>query len=339
MGPLLMSVTPLSQSMTFPADYTAALQGLAYTIRTETGLLRLDGDDRLPFLDRQSTNALKSLPAGRLVPTVLTSPTARILDVLHVFADADTLVVITLPGRGRETARFLQGKVFFMDQVIVRDESAAWVQFDLLGPRLAALWEAWGLASAPGNQSAIHITHAEAGDAWLLHGNGLALQGYVLLAPAAQAAVWEAVLQAASAVALAPRHYEILRIESAMPGPATELTADYTPLEANLRFAIADNKGCYTGQEIIARQITYDKVTKTLVGLRLSAMVVPGTQLFGAEKIVGVVTSVAESPRCGPVALAYVRRDQSHRGNELHAQNEQNAITATVVTPPCPFDP
>ncbi|MBI3957498.1 MAG: aminomethyl transferase family protein, partial [Chloroflexi bacterium] len=103
--------------------------------------------------------------------------------------------------------------------------------------------------------------------------------------------------------------YENRRIELGRPAPGAELTGEYNPLEAGLAWAVADNKGCYTGQEIIARQITYDKVTKTLVGLRSDAPLPVGAEVTANGRAVGVVTSSGFSPALGgPLALAVVKR-------------------------------
>jgi folate-binding protein YgfZ len=115
-------------------------------------------------------------------------------------------------------------------------------------------------------------------------------------------------LAARGVIALSAEAYNVLRIEAGRPGPAQELTSDYTPLEANLDRAISSIKGCYSGQEVIARQITYDKVARRLVGLRLAAPVAVGAAVTVEGRTVGTITSAAESPQFGAIALAVVRR-------------------------------
>ncbi|NOZ49957.1 MAG: hypothetical protein GXP37_07910, partial [Chloroflexi bacterium] len=94
-----VSVIKLSTHSSFSTDYAAALQGTAYSIRTGAGLLTLTGAVRLPFLDRQTANAIKSVVPGDVITTVLTSATARILDGLHVFATADGPAALPLHDR------------------------------------------------------------------------------------------------------------------------------------------------------------------------------------------------------------------------------------------------
>ena len=98
-----------------------------------------------------------------------------------------------------------------------------------------------------------------------------------------------------------------------------------------MAWACAENKGCYTGQEIIARQITYDKVTRTLVGLRSAALLAPGAAVAAEGREVGRVTSAAFSPQLqAPVALAIVKRPYNAVGTTVVV----NGVEATVAALP-----
>ena len=110
------------------------------------------------------------------------------------------------------------------------------------------------------------------------------------------------------------------------------MTEDYNPWEAGLGRAIHMDKGCYIGQEVIARLDTYDKIKQHLVGLRLPAgdLPAPGQPLRDDRREVGRITSTADSPTLGPIALAYVRRDACDAGTELALDQGR----ATVVTLP-----
>jgi folate-binding protein YgfZ len=99
------------------------------------------------------------------------------------------------------------------------------------------------------------------------------------------------------------------------------LVEAYTPLEVGLDNYISDSKGCYTGQEIIARQVTYGKVTKHLVGLALSDVIEPGGNLEMDGKSIGTLTSIAQSPRFGVIGLGVVRRPHHEVRTELRASS------------------
>ena len=129
--------------------------------------------------------------------------------------------------------------------------------------------------------------------------------------------------------------YQVRRIELGRPEPGAELTGEYSPLEAGLAWACAENKGCYTGQEIIARQITYDKVTRVLVGLVGDAPLSPGASLSADGRDVGTITSTAYSPLLGaPIALAIVKRPHDVPGSELQSEGKSVRVTALPFSVP-----
>ena len=102
------------------------------------------------------------------------------------------------------------------------------------------------------------------------------------------------------------RIWEQLRIQQGRPTPDRELTDDYNPLEAGLWKTISFEKGCYIGQETIARLNTYKGVKQQLWGVRLQATVEPGTVVRVGEEKVGKLTSFTETDQ-GPFGLAYIR--------------------------------
>ena len=148
--------------------------------------------------------------------------------------------------------------------------------------------------------------------------------GYEILAPAAHADEVIAGLVDAGAVTVDDDVYEIRRIELGRPKPGAELVETYNPLESGMAWVCAENKGCYTGQEIIARQVTYDKVTKTLVGLRSSALLEPGAAVTAEGRVVGKVTSAAYSPALdAPIALAILKRPHNTPGSQVMVNDTQ----------------
>jgi folate-binding protein YgfZ len=160
--------------------------------------------------------------------------------------------------------------------------------------------------------------------------------GVRLLLPAANLAAIENFLDQSGAAQLSDEEYSILRIESGLPAGGAELTEDYTPLETGLAAAISGTKGCYTGQEVIARQVTYDKVAQHLCGLRLTRRAQPGERLWAPDgSPVGKVTSVATSPRIGEIALAVVKRPHHEPGSDLWVGEAlESAMEGRVVSLP-----
>ena len=106
--------------------------------------------------------------------------------------------------------------------------------------------------------------------------------------------------------ALGEQAWEQLRILQGRPMPGTELTENYNPLEAGLWHTVSFNKGCYIGQETIARLNTYNGVKQQLWGLKLSQAAQPGAILSVAEQKVGVLTSIVETAE-GFFGLGYLK--------------------------------
>ncbi len=281
------------------------------------GYLRIQGEDRIAFLQRQTTNDLHLLRPGRAVLTVLTTPTARILDVLYVTPQVEALGVLTLPGRRESTARYLKSRIFFMDKVTVMDASAEIAQFDLIGPGASITLRQFGIEPAlQPNQFAQGAYEGASLQALALEpAFGL---GVRLLLPVEVAEAWQAHFAATGVARLSEEEYSLLRIEAGLPAADAELSEEYTPLEVGLEVAVSETKGCYTGQEVLARQVTYDKVTQRLCGLRLERRARPGARIWAADgSPVGKVTSTATSPRFGEIALGVVKRPYHEPGTML----------------------
>lgn len=316
--------------------YEAAHHGAAVYRVPEGGALRIAGADQRDFIQRQTTNDIRPLSPERSVQTVLTSPTARILDVWRLVLAGDAITAITLPGRGPATLGYLQKRIFFKDQVTVADASAEIVQFELFGPAAADALVHMGLEAAPAPEAVVTLP-IEDGIAHVI-GAPEVFGGYLLVVPAERVGDMAKRLAAAGAEPITPAAYDVLRVELGRPGPAHELTDEHTPLEANLDAAISDSKGCYTGQEIIARQITYDKVTKRLVGIRLAGPCAPGDAVQVDGRSAGAITSVADSPQHGLLALAVIKRPHFEPGTEVTILGgEDGAETSTGTVAALPF--
>ena len=122
------------------------------------------------------------------------------------------------------------------------------------------------------------------------------------------------------------------RIEAGRPIPGAELTDAYNPLESGMAWVCADDKGCYTGQEIIARQVNYDKITKTLVGLVSDKALVDGAEVQADGRNMGTVTSAAYSPALGKfIALAVIKRPANELGTAVSAGGQPAVVVAATV--------
>jgi folate-binding protein YgfZ len=310
--------------MTKSNGYQAALQGSAYFVQPQAGFLRLTDSGRVDFLQRQTTNDLRQLSVDRLVSTVLTSPIARIIDVFSVIEEVESLGVLSLPGRAAETAKFLRTRIFFTDKVRVDDISTDIVQILLVGPQINHILEELGVQK-PAPENLIRWEFAGTLVTIIGQQTPVGIQYHFVAPVTASKAITDA-LEAAGAVSLDAESFEILRVETGQPGPQGELVDSYTPLEVGLGDLISDSKGCYTGQEVIARQITYDKVAKNLVGIKFSSPAAVSAELNADGKSAGILTSAADSPRFGLIGLAVVRRQYAEIGTKFSVVDKDDSI-------------
>jgi folate-binding protein YgfZ len=301
----------------------------AYFQHEDPGYLRISGPDRLAFLQRQTTNDIGLLSPDHPLITVLTSPAGRILDVLWVIDEGDeTYGVLTLPGMGDQTAEFLNSRIFFMDKVSIEKSSDDLIQIDLFEDGISDLLQELGRPGDSVEKNLFATNLAEIPVRILTHNE----MGPRFLVPGGYGEQVIAVFEKMNSQQLSAEDYEILRVERGIPAAGHELVEDYTPLEIGFRWAISENKGCYTGQEVIARQVNFDKVTRQLVGLTIEGTPHTGDTLYTQEnnQPAGKITSQTLSPRFGVIALAVIKRPFHQPGTKL-SLNEGDPVLKAVT--------
>lgn len=288
----------------------------SFYLRDNAGVLTLGDADRVDFLQRMTTNNIARLASGDAAVTILTSPVAKIVHVFTVLAREDSLLLLPAEGEGAALAKHLRGQIFFLDKVKVQDVSDQWRRVRFFGENAADVARAAGLSV-----SALDDRWQETDGMIALTQQKYEMPGIELLIPTDKVDTTLAALAANGATSLeSGALYTAARIAAGRPGAGSELSGEYSPLEVGMEWACADDKGCYTGQEIIARQRTYDKVTRTLVMLTADTLLEAGTPLLAEGREVGKVTSAALDPARGvPVALAVVKRPHNANGSRLLA--------------------
>ena len=314
--------------MTHYDEYHAARTGAALRDAQTSFRLYMRGADHLDFLHRMTSNDFHNLQLGHGLEAVFIEQRARILDLATCYRGPDTTVLILSPD-SRATIPAWLDRFIFAEALELADRTDETAMFELIGPhavRLVAHLLDADLAKFQDHQ----LLDPQVVDGlWLARTAGPGLRAFG--PPAAVEALWQR-LTAAGAHPIGAATWEILRVEQGLPLLGRELTQDYNPWEAGLDRAIHLDKGCYIGQEVIARLDTYDKVKQHLVGLRLSDAELPATgqPLRDGAREVGRITSAVHSPSLGPIALAYVRRSACAEGTALDVDGAQ----ATVVSLP-----
>ena len=309
-------------------EYHAARTGAALRDAQASFRLYMRGTDHLDFLHRMTSNDFHNLQLGHGCEAVFIEQRARILDLATCYRGPDTTVLILSPD-SRATIPAWLDRFIFAEALELADRTDETAMFELIGPhavRLVAHLLDADLAKFQDHQ----LLDPQVVDGlWLARTAGPGLRAFG--PPAAVEPLWQR-LTAAGAHPIGAATWEILRVEQGLPLLGRELAQDYNPWEAGLDRAIHLDKGCYIGQEVIARLDTYDKVKQHLVGLRLSDAELPATgqPLRDGAREVGRITSAVHSPSLGPIALAYVRRSACAEGTALDVDGAQ----ATVVSLP-----
>ena len=308
---------------------------------TDYGCLKATGEDTLDLINRLSTNKVEHLEPGHWAPTVLTTDRGRIVDLLCVVHAGDHVLLITSPGQQQPVIEWLD-KYTIMEDLEVEDVSRSTAVVALAGVGAdAVLGQAEDEPEYLPGRIYPAATVTVGGSEAIAVGRplgGLPCRLLILPGDAADA-VTGALAEAGAATADAD-HWETLRVGSGNPAFGSEMGEPYNPLEAGLIGAIDFTKGCYIGQEVIARLDSYDRVQKYLAVLRFSdgADATVGASLAHEGRTAGTVTSLYRTPGGELRGLGYVRTAAAEPGQTLELQAPASG-TATVEDTPKLFGP
>jgi tRNA-modifying protein YgfZ len=298
--------------------------GAGLVDRSERGKLALTGPDAKAFLNGQVSNDIESLSAGHGCYATLLTPKGRMLADLRVLDCGDELWLdterVALQSVFDAIRRFSIGYEIGLEKRTLEQ-----ALFSLIGPQARHVAGATALV-AEHDSVAARIGGADV----LLVATDL---GADAVCATDDATAVRAALEDAGAVTVDEDAAEVLRVESGRPRYGVDLDDSVIPQEAGLNDrAVSFTKGCYVGQETVARLHYRGKPNRHLRGLRLSAPVAPGGELRLDDRIVGRVSSSVVSPLLGPIALALVRRE-APPGTRVNT----GAVSAEVVE--LPFTP
>ena len=300
--------------------------------RSHWGRILITGADRLRFLHNQTTNAFQQLSPGQGCDTVFISSTARTLDLASAFVDQESVLLLVSPNMAPELIAWMDRYIFFADKVTLSDHTDNTFAITLLGPDTEQLLTQLGLPtpnSAPCSHANGTCPTLNNSPIQVIQGTGLTTPGYTLIGPRDTGAALKQWLLNAGTTQLSPEQWEVLRIRQGRPMPGQELTDKDNPLEAGLWHTISFDKGCYIGQETIARLNTYQGVKKQLWGFQLSKRVPAGASINLEGASIGKLTSIAADQE-GIWGLGYLRTKAGGLGLTVDVEN----ATAQVLELP-----
>jgi folate-binding protein YgfZ len=305
------------------AQYRQLREECGLLDRSARGKLLFKGSEAAEYLQGQLTNDIEALDAGEGCYAALLDRKGHMQSDMRVLRLAEGEILVdteaeALPVARRHLEMYKVGR-----EVEVEDVTEARALLSLIGPRSAEL-----SGAPPLPEHACEPLSVE-GVECLAVGTAL---GIDLISAAAEAERLGAALSDAGAVEVSSEAVEILRIEAGTPRFGAEMDSSTMPAEAGIVATAVDfEKGCYIGQETVARLHYRGKPNRRLRGLRLSVPVAPGTALAIGEKEVGRVGGSCVSPIHGPIALAILRRE-AEPGAELAVG--EDGVTAQVVDLP-----
>ncbi|HEU5181944.1 MAG TPA: glycine cleavage T C-terminal barrel domain-containing protein [Candidatus Polarisedimenticolia bacterium] len=293
--------------------------------------VRLEGKDRIDFLHRLTTNDLLSAAPGQGRYTVFLNTRGRVMDLVLALVLDEAVLLIPSPGNAEPIRALLDGYLFREEVTLRCDEDLAGGL--LFGGGARAVLERATGDPLPGGDIGDHrpcrIAGVDGRVARILPMQGDTFR--LVFDRNALGAVEGALLNGGGAPA-SESDLESFRVEAMLPALGRELSEEFNPWEVSLDRAINLQKGCYLGQEVVARLHTYRKVQRRLVGLELSGGIprLPAP-LFDGEQNAGIITSAAPAPDGNRwLALGVVRAALCKPGQELRSEPSDAPITCRV---------
>jgi tRNA-modifying protein YgfZ len=312
--------------------------GVGYLDASFWGRLEVKGRDALDLLHRLSTNDLAGVQPGSAVGAILTTDKGRIEALLIVARLKDRLLVIVPPGSEERTVSWIQ-KYTIMEDITIRDVTTDTIMASLVGDKLSSMvlrrfgfeTQSQGvrLVDLPwGEVLAVRIDIATFPQLFLIADSERAESFFIWLEALADAEGWKRT---------GIHAFETYRISRGLPMTGHELTGDFNPYDVNLLGFVSYTKGCYIGQEVIARIDTYQKDRYGLRGILLEGPADAGLlpmEIMKENEIVGWLTSsstVAMQPYYPGLAVV---RNNIQSGTPVRISAVGLHIAGTVVDLP-----
>jgi len=321
-----------------PAEqYRAVREAAAVIDRSSVGKAEVEGRDRASFLQGMLSNDVKALAPGQGCAAAFLDAHGKVMALLRVYALSDRLL-LELPAGLTQKTLLLLDKYLISEKAAFEPLDEAYAVLSVQGAQAPALIA--GLAGAPMDLAPhAHVEATLAGIATRVVQRsefGVRPGFFLWAAPDAMPAL-RAAVEGAGATPVEPAVGEVLRVEAGEPVYGQDVDESVILPETNLEHLVSYTKGCYIGQEVVARVKYRGHVNRALTGLTLEGdrVPTPGAPLFAGEREIGRVTSAVRSLGLGaPIALGYVRREHLEPGSAVAVRIEDILVPARVTPPP-----
>lgn len=315
-------------------EYWTLGKSAGFADLSHLGVLSIEGKERLPFLNGLVTNDLGKLTPNNGIHSLLLNPKARVVADLYFYARDENFLADTgdVPAQGVKS--FLD-RFIVTEDVRLSDLTDQLVRLTVQGPRAGDVIKTVLEVDVRGLQS---FQHLSLGPSIVVNRDRTGFGGYDLFIPRDEAEpVWQGLLLEGQETGAAPvglSALEVYRIENVVPKMGLDVNENTIVLEAGYADAISYSKGCYMGQEVVARATHIGRVNKRLVKMQLETetLAEPGSTLLYESKEVGKLTSSAYSPRAKTVvALGYVSRELARENANLIVKTAGLTVPARIT--------
>ena len=328
------------------SEHEAVRRGVGVADLSHRGKLRVTGEDRVKWLQSVISNDILPLkPAQGLYSSFLTHK-GKMLTYFRVYALPDSLLLEDVGEIGDTTFQTLRKFLLYGTKAKMASLTDSYSHFLISGPKAVDLVKAAFGMDPSGLKALEFLSHGEAGrEALMIRTEETGETDIEIIMPSEPAEcldeTWKRIWEAGKALGALPfgtATRESLRIEAGLPKAGAELTEEIVPPEANLEGkAFSLSKGCYPGQEVVARMDTYGSVRRKLSGLTIKDGALParGAKIFSGDREVGWISSAVFSPTLKTaIALGFPLRDFSQPGTALTVEIEGQRHEATVQSLP-----
>jgi tRNA-modifying protein YgfZ len=296
-------------------EYDHAINSAVLLDRSHEGRIIVTGKTRFELINRMSTNNLVTLKQGQGCATIFTTTNARILERIEAFHQGDNLLVLTQPPRRESMFDLLKRNIFFNDEAQLNDITSETHQFSLHGIHANAIIKAiypnakeWELYQSQDIEiGSIPFTLAKrkpvSGEHWMFITSAqhtVALHQYLLR-----------IGQEFSLIPAGSLTFNAIRIRAGFPS-INELNDEYLPLELGLWDEVSFHKGCYTGQEVIARMDSREKLARVMVSIQPDKFVGHNTPIQASGVTIGTLTSSVQAPNGDLFAIGVIKATYTH---------------------------
>ena len=339
------------EKKSIPVDYgnlvneiDACYNTLGLLDRSYLGKILIKGNDSLDLLNRISTNDLQYLAIGAVCDTIFVSPKGRLIDYCRIINKGENEFILICSFIKTDHLMDWLNRFIILEDVEISDVSDEYIWLTLIGPQSKSFLNKYSQTQISEEDEAIWLEYNSLQFPAFKNTNFINPAYNFCFTKEEAESIFPHLINSIhewNGSLIGDSAFQIIRVESGMPDWGTEITEDYNPHEARLINAVSFTKGCYTGQEVIARLDTYDKVQKYLMIIDIFEKIdqaVP-IDLYIEDDLVGNVTSYVYNPiTSNYIGLGYIKKMFTIENDiyvELATKNKR--VPAKLRKPPTAY--